>query len=97
MHAIVVQSNAAADAYQLYTSKLGNFVLGSTTKRIQTDPYAGVFFKSSNGSVFEPDQTRDMTFKLYRAKFTYENVTARFNAAPPPVRMLDSDPFLFAA
>ena len=96
-YAIVVQSNAAADAYQLYTSKLGNFVLGSTTKRIQTDPYAGVFFKSSNGSVFEPDQTRDMTFKLYRAKFTYENVTARFNAAPPPVRMLDSDPFLFAA
>jgi hypothetical protein len=50
-YAIVVQSNAAADAYQLYTSKLGNFVLGSTTKRIQTDPYAGVFFKSSNGSV----------------------------------------------
>ena len=40
-YAIVVQSNALADSYQLYTSKLGNFVLGSTTKRIQTDPLQG--------------------------------------------------------
>jgi hypothetical protein len=96
-YAIVVQSNALADAYQLYTSKLGNFVLGSTTKRIQTDPYAGVFFKSSNGSTFEPDQTRDMTFKLYRAKFNNQSSIVRLNAAPPPVRLLDSDPFLFTA
>ena len=96
-YAIVVQSNALADAYQLYTSKLGNFVLGSTTKRIQTDPYAGVFFKSSNGSTFEPDQTRDMTFNLYRAKFNNQSSIVRLNAAPPPVRLLDSDPFLFTA
>jgi hypothetical protein len=96
-YAIVVQSNAASDAYQLYTSKLGNFVLGSTTKRIQTDPYAGVFFKSSNGSTFEADQTRDMTFKLYRAKFNSLQATVRLNAAPPPLYMLDSDPFLFTA
>lgn len=96
-YAIVVQSNAAGDAYQLYTSKLGNFVLGSTTKRIQTDPYAGVFFKSSNGSTFEPDQTRDMTFKLYRAKFSNQYNIARMHAAPPPVKLLDANPFLFTA
>jgi hypothetical protein len=94
-YAIVVQSNALADSYQLYTSKLGNFVLGSTTKRIQTDPYAGVFFKSSNGSVFEPDQTRDMTFKLYKATFSNTTATVRLNAAPPPSKLLDTDPFLF--
>ena len=94
-YAIVVQSNAAADAYQLYTSKLGNFVLGSTTKRIQTDPYAGVFFKSANGNTFEPDQTRDMTFKLYKARFTNRFADIRLVAAPPPARLLDSDPFLF--
>lgn len=94
-YAICMLSNAKGDAYQVYTSKLGDFALGSTTRRIQRDPYSGVFFKSSNGSTFEPDQTRDLTFNLYRADFQYTNSRVRFNAAPPPKRMLQVDPFLF--
>jgi hypothetical protein len=47
-YAICITSNAKSTAYQVYTSKLGDFVLGSTTERIQRDPFSGVFFKSSN-------------------------------------------------
>ena len=96
-YAICVTSNAKSDAYQVYSSKLGNFVLGSTTERIQTDPYSGTFFKSSTGRNFEADNTRDLTFNLYRANFTYQNAFARFNAAPPPLKALKQDPFEFTA
>ena len=96
-YAIVITSNAIANGYQVWTSELGGFELGSTTKRIQTDPYAGVFFKSSNGSHFEADHTKDLTFKIYRAKFTDVTGTVRLNAAPPPPKLLPTDPLLFAA
>lgn len=96
-YAICVTSNAKSTAYQVYTSKLGDFKLGSTTERIQKDPFAGVFFKSSTGRTFEADNLRDLTFKLYRANFKYENSKVRFNAAPPPPRALQTDPFEFTA
>lgn len=96
-YAVCINSNAKSNAYQIYSSKLGEFALGSTTARIQSDPYAGVFFKSSNGKTFEADNTRDLTFKIYRANFLYENALVRFNAAPPPVKLLPTDPFKFTA
>jgi hypothetical protein len=96
-YAICITTNAKSNTYQIYSSKLGEFALGSTTSRIQKDPYSGVFFKSSNGRTFEADNTRDLTFKLYRANFLYENAIARFNAAPPPLKLLPTDPFKFTA
>jgi hypothetical protein len=95
-YAIVITSNAKADSYQVFTSLLGGFVAGSTTKRIQSDPYSGIFFRSSNGSLFEPDLLRDLTFNLYRAKFTYQNTIARLKASPPPLKLLETDPFKFS-
>lgn len=96
-YAIVIQSNAAADAYKLWTSKLGNFYLGSTTKRATTDPVSGVFFKSSNGRTFDADQTTDLCYRLYRAKFKAKNVNVRLEAAPPPAKALLTNPLLFNA
>ena len=96
-YAICVNSNAKSNSYQIYSSKLGEFTLNSTTERIQRDPYAGVFFKSSNGRTFEADNTRDLTFKLYRANFLYQNALVRFNAAPPPLKLLPTDAFRFTA
>lgn len=94
-YAICVTSNAKSEAYKVFTSKLGDFKLGTTTERIQKDPFSGVFFKSSTGRSFEADNLRDLTFKLYRANFKYENSRVRFNAAPPPPRYLGDDPFEF--
>lgn len=96
-YAIVIQSNAKADAYKLWTSKLGNFYVGSTTKRTTSDPLAGVFFRSSNGRTFDPDQTTDLCMRLYRAKFTNEKVKVKMVAAPPPLKGLADNPFVFTS
>tara|TARA_R110000822_G_scaffold66857_7_gene163194 strand:+ start:20905 stop:22509 length:1605 start_codon:yes stop_codon:yes gene_type:complete len=97
-YAIIITSNAAGGSYQVYTSVLGSFVLGSTTERVQTDPYSGVFFKSSNGALFEPDTLRDLTFNLYRANFdTSLTAVVRLQASPPAPKMLQTDPFKFTA
>lgn len=96
-YAICVHSNAKSTSYQLHCAKLGEFVLGSTTSRIKSDPYAGTFFRSSNGSAFQADNTTDLTFKLYRANFLYQNSLARFKSNPPPLYLLRQDPFKFTA
>ena len=96
-YAICVHSNAKSTSYQLHCAKLGEFVLGSTTSRIKSDPYAGTFFRSSNGSAFQADNTTDLTFKLYRAKFLYQNTLVRFKSNPPPLYSLQSDPFKFTS
>jgi hypothetical protein len=96
-YAIVMQSNAKEDSYKVWTAKLGDFLAGTTQKRYTKDNTVGVFFRSTNGNTFDPDLTRDLTFKVYRAKFTYDTVKARFDAAPPPKTMLGEDPFVFAA
>ena len=96
-YAICVTSNAKSTDYQIFVSKLGGFELGSTTRRIQRDPYSGVFFKSSNGRTFEADTTRDLTFKLYRANFLQQNARVRFNSNPPAAKMLEENPFEFTA
>jgi hypothetical protein len=44
----------------------------SSNRTISDNPYAGVFFKSQNGSTWTADQTTDIMFKLKRAAF--ENV-----------------------
>jgi hypothetical protein len=41
-----------------------------TNRTISVNPYAGVFFKSQNGSTWTADQTTDIMFTLYRAAFT---------------------------
>ena len=94
-YAICIFSNAKSTDYQVHTSRLGEFVLGTTTQRIQSDPYSGTFFRSSTGSAFQPDNTMDLTFKLYRANFLYQSSLVRFKAAPPPLRLLQVDPFRF--
>ena len=40
---------------------------------------AGSIFKSQNGALWTEDQSQDMTFKLYKAKFTSSNGTVSFN------------------
>jgi hypothetical protein len=96
-YAVVVTSNAKANSYQLWTSELGAFIAGSTTARVKSDVLSGVFFKSQNGVNWTTDQTKDLTYNLYRAKFLYQTTVTRLKSAPPPVKLLDSDPLLFEA
>tara|TARA_Y100000389_G_C17471478_1_gene531670 strand:+ start:18136 stop:22401 length:4266 start_codon:yes stop_codon:yes gene_type:complete len=80
--------------YLLYTSKVGDFVLGSTEQKINRQPFMGSLFKSQNSVTWEAAQWQDMKFKLHRAKFTPTAGVAGFKNANVPNRLLTSDPIL---
>jgi hypothetical protein len=61
-----------SDGYNAWVATLGETQVNSD-RTISANPYAGVFFKSQNGSTWTADQTTDIKFKINRAEF--ENVT----------------------
>ena len=61
---------ADSKEYNAYVGETYAFQLGSTEKRIDRQPSMGSLFKSQNGTTWEPDQTKDMVFKLFRANFS---------------------------
>tara|TARA_Y100000389_G_scaffold165307_1_gene169438 strand:- start:2116 stop:3768 length:1653 start_codon:yes stop_codon:yes gene_type:complete len=107
--ALVVSTGAAAEEYQIWVGKNGKRLTNSTTEFFSSVIEKGAFYESSNGTAWEPDNEKDLAFKVYRAKFQYANAFAVFNAdVPPPKRLTEqtfiddntkypSDPFLFTA
>lgn len=71
-YAFVVMSND--DAYTVYVSEVGKENIVAPYEIIAKNPYAGVLFKSQNGSTWTADQNKDMKFCLYRAKFATADV-----------------------
>ena len=70
-YAIVIMSNDPA--YKVWVADSNGFDVSTTpNKPINKNVYAGVFFKSQNGSTWSADQTRDLKFKIYRAQFKPE-------------------------
>lgn len=65
-YAIVLSSDS--NNYRVWISQLGERVAG-TDRFISEQPYMGVFFKSQNASTWTADQTQDLKFTIYRAKF----------------------------
>jgi hypothetical protein len=55
--------------YEAYVGETYAFELGSTEKRISRQPSMGSLFKSQNGTTWEPDQTKDLAFKIFTATF----------------------------
>ena len=75
-------------AYNVWTGRHGGVAVNASSIQsadsgaslIYTTQYgAGALFKSQNGSLWTEDQTQDMTFKLYKAKFTSLSGSAFFN------------------
>ena len=60
---------AESTEYEAYVGETYAFELGSTEKRISRQPSMGSLFKSQNGTTWEPDQTKDMAFKIFTADF----------------------------
>ena len=92
-YAFCLKTNADAEEYKLWASRMGDFKLGTTTERITKQLEAGIFFKSSNSTVWTEDQELDVKFKLYRASFTPTDATVVFTDANPPRQALTLDPF----
>ena len=82
---------ANSDKYLVYASRLGETVIGSN-RTISQQPYAGVLFKSQNGSTWTADQNEDLKFKVKRAEFSSTPGTVTLSNATLPVRTLSSNP-----
>lgn len=83
--------------YNIWVSRLGETDI-TTGLLIDKQPYVGVLYKSSNQSIWTPDQYEDVKFVLNRAKFT---TNTSFTAVLPnksiPTQKLTKNPFYFTA
>lgn len=65
-YAIVILANT--QDYEVYVAEMGGIVLGGTTK-VSKQPHTGSLFKSQNAFTWEPDQNKDLKFRIRRAQF----------------------------
>lgn len=87
----VLYTSAPAGQYQIYTAKSLEYKYGKLTSFYtqSTSTERGAFYASSNGTTWEPDNTKDVTFNVYRAQFNTSTVsTAVINANPTPYKNL---------
>jgi len=90
-YALVVASDS--NGYKTWISNMGDAIPGSN-RTISDQPYAGVLFKSQNGSTWTADQDQDLKFTIYRAQFDVNAVgTVQFVNTIIPKVTLDKDPF----
>jgi len=82
-YAIVLIANT--QNYNVYVSKIQDFVIGSTDRRVTKQPSLGSFFMSQNAITWTPDQLRDMMFKVNRADFSTSGTAVFENRAVPSV------------
>jgi len=88
-YCIVVLANS--QEYNAYVARLGETNLGSD-RTISQQPYAGVLFKSQNGSTWTADQNEDMKFLLRRAEFSQVTGTVTLTNDTLPARTLKNNP-----
>src|SRR6056300_49662 len=82
---------ANSNNYTTYVARLGETVLGSD-RTISQQPYAGVLFKSQNGSTWTAEQNEDIKFKLKRAEFSNVTGTVTLTNDALPTRTLKNNP-----
>lgn len=74
-HALVLYTYS--DNYQVFISEIGGVRLDGSERRVDKQPYAGSFFKSSNGTTYTPYQDIDLVFRLNKCDFTLGSSTLR--------------------
>lgn len=79
--AIVLLANT--QDYNAYIAEMGKKNL-LTNEFIAKQPYTGVFFTSSNGTTWTPNQTADMKFRVYRCNFSAGSNIVTFDAKVGP-------------
>jgi len=90
-YAFVLISNTTL--YNVYVSKIEDFLIGSTTKRVVKQPTLGSLFASQNAKTWSADQTMDICFEIVRANFTGNEGTVFLRNADVPKRLLQNNPF----
>lgn len=81
-----------SDKYKVWIAQMGDSIPGSN-RTISEQPYAGVLFKSQNASTWTADQTQDLKFTIWRAKFdTSVSASVQFVNDVVPFSDLDVNP-----
>ena len=88
-YSFVIMSNS--NAYNCYVGRMGETVLGSN-RTISAQPYAGVMFKSQNGSTWSAEQNEDVKFIMNRAEFNIVGGTVTLVNDTLPTRTLKDNP-----
>ena len=88
-YCFVVLSNS--DEYNCYVGRLGETNIGSN-RTISQQPYAGVLFKSQNGSTWTAEQNEDIKFTIKRAQFSSVTGTVHLANKELPARTLKQNP-----
>jgi len=78
-YAITLVTNSSD--YEVYVAEMGKTLLDGTGK-VDKQPYAGSLFKSQNASTWEPDQNKDLMFRIHRAQFVASG-SAEFQIEDP--------------
>lgn len=78
--------------YEVYISKVGEFLLGTTDQKVTRQPFFGALFKSQNASTWSPSQWEDLSFKMYVAEFSASSGTAVLNNTNLAQKLLTEDP-----
>ena len=89
--AVCIYSSATGDSYKVYFGENGEFLFGTTTARYNSgvNVSRGSLYASSNGTTWEGDNTKDLTFKVYKAQFdTTTTATAKLEVNVPPIKKL---------
>ena len=89
-YCFVVMSNS--DKAKIWVSELGRYDVTNSSYRITAQPYAGVYFESSNASTWTPNQYKDIKFNIRRAVFSTTPGTLVLNEANLPAVALNNDP-----
>ena len=66
-YALVILANS--DKFEVYTSRIGEFLLSNTAVRCTKQPLAGSLFLSQNGTTWTASQTDDLVFRLRKCVF----------------------------
>jgi len=80
-----------SNSYNAFVATIGKTQIGSD-RTISVNPYAGVYFKSQNGSTWTADQTTDIKFKINRAEFENTTGTVTLVNDVLPLRTLPNNP-----
>ena len=70
-YALVIASDS--NSYKAWIANMGDAIPGSS-RMISEQPYAGVLFKSQNGSTWTANQDQDLKFTLNRAVFSTNTI-----------------------
>jgi hypothetical protein len=89
-YCIVIISDS--NNYNVWVSHLGDKIPG-TDRFVSEQPYQGVFFKSQNASTWTPDDYKDLTFVINRAKFNTDVIgRVEFTNDVLPKTRLETNP-----